>query len=85
VGSSVIHIVTISETLTTRHKQLSGLFSKVTEGPPEKALERGAHIAEETSLVSACFTKSSTWRSLGSAEETHLLERGVMYQLFSGA
>ncbi|RPB03394.1 enoyl-CoA hydratase/carnithine racemase [Choiromyces venosus 120613-1] len=86
--SRAMHILTTGETLPAQHKLLDGLFSEVIEGPPEKVLERGVQIAEgisgKTSLVSTYLTKVLMWRGPGTAEETHLLDSEIIYQMFAG-
>lgn len=62
----------------------NGLFAEIL--PPEevlpKALSLAQEIAENTSAVSTYLMREMIWRNPGSAEQAHLLDSQIMYELY---
>ena len=78
------HLVTTGAVYPANHKLLDGLFSEILP-TPEKTVERAIEIAEDvaknTSIVSTRLMRDLMWRGPNSAEETHLLDSRVIYDM----
>ncbi|PSK48675.1 3-hydroxypropionyl-coenzyme A dehydratase [Elsinoe australis] len=84
--SRAMHLVTTGATYLASNKLLEHLFSE-TMDRPEQVLPRALEIAEEvagnTSLVSTAVMKDLMYRGPPSAEQTHLLDSKVIFDLFT--
>ena len=82
-----LHLVTTGGVYPADHPLLNGLFSETLDAP-EKVLVRALELAEEiatnTSAVSTNLMRELMYRNPGTAEETHLLDSSVIYNLFGG-
>lgn len=84
--SRAMHLVTAGAVYPASHELLRELFSEVV--PAERVLEKAIEVAEEvagnTSVVSTTLMRDLMWRGPGSAEETHLLDSRVLFEVFAG-
>ena len=80
-----LHLVTTGEVVGARHPLLDGLFSEVV--PPAQvlptALRIAADVAAHTSPVSTLVMRDLIYRNPGSAEETHLLDSRILFDMFN--
>jgi enoyl-CoA hydratase/carnithine racemase len=80
-----MHLVTTGATYSPADPLLAGLFSEVLDTPAE-VLPRALQLAEEyvrnCSGVSWALMRDLMWRGPGSAEEAHLLDSRVIYEIF---
>jgi enoyl-CoA hydratase/carnithine racemase len=84
--SQAMHLVTTGATYPASHKLLSGLFSETVDNPADvlpRALEIAHEFTENCSGVSWALMRDMMWRNPGSAEEAHLLDSRIIYDLFS--
>jgi enoyl-CoA hydratase/carnithine racemase len=80
-----MHLVTTGAVYAASDRLLDGLFSEVLDEPGQvlpRALEIAKEVAESTSVVSWGLMRDLMWRGPGSAEETHLLDSRLIYELF---
>jgi len=86
--SRALHLCTTGATYRADDRLLDGLFSELCDSP-EEVLPRALGIAEDvvanTSVVSTYLMREMMWRTPASAEETHLLDSQILYELFSSA
>jgi len=84
--SRAIHLVTTGAVYPASSPLFESLFSEIL--PKEKVLDRAIEIAtevaENTSTVSTKLIRDLIWENPGSAEETHLLDSKVLFELFEG-
>lgn len=84
--AKAMHLVTTGAVYNAKDELVRGLFSEVL--PAEKVLPRALEIADDvarnTSLVSTQVMKDMMWRGVSTAEETHLLDSKVLWELFEG-
>ena len=84
--AKAMHLVTTGAVYPAAHELVRGLFSEVL--PAEQVLPRALEIADDvarnTSLVSTHLMKDMMWRGYASAEETHLLDSKILWELFEG-
>ncbi|KAF2668828.1 enoyl-CoA hydratase/isomerase family protein [Microthyrium microscopicum] len=86
--SRAMHLVTTGLTYSPAHRLMDGLFSEVVDTPAEvlpRAIELAEDIAVNVSSVSWALMRDLMWRGKGSAEETHLLDSRIIYELFGTA
>jgi len=84
--SRAMHLVTTGSTYPANHKLLSGLFSETLDNPADvlpRALEVATEYTENCSGVSWALMRDMMWRNPGTAEEAHLLDSRIIYELFS--
>lgn len=81
-----MHLVTTGAVYNAKNRLVEDLFSEVV--PADRvlpmALEIADDIAKNTSLVSTHLMKDLMWRGPSTAEETHLLDSKVLWELFEG-
>jgi enoyl-CoA hydratase/carnithine racemase len=80
-----MHLVTTGSVYPASHPLLSNLFSEILPTPEatvSRALELATAIAENTSTVSTAIMRDLMWRSPNSAEETHLLDSRLIWDMF---
>jgi enoyl-CoA hydratase/carnithine racemase len=83
--SRAMHLVTTGAVYTAGDRLLDGLFSEVLDTPEQvlpRALEVAQDIAQNTSSVSFALMRDLMYRGPPSAEETHLLDSRIIYELF---
>ncbi|KAF5014391.1 hypothetical protein F66182_14640 [Fusarium sp. NRRL 66182] len=83
--SRAMHLVTTGSVYPASHPLLSNLFSETLPSPEatvSRALELATDIAENTSTVSTAIMRDMLWRTPNSAEETHLLDSRLIWDLF---
>ena len=82
--SRAVHLVTTGAVYPATSNLFDGLFSECL--PSEKVLPRALEIAQEvarnTSTLTNKLMRDLIWRAPGSAEETHLLDSQIIYDLF---
>ncbi|EED21392.1 enoyl-CoA hydratase/isomerase family protein [Talaromyces stipitatus ATCC 10500] len=86
--SRALHLVTTGAVYPASHPLLSDLFSEILPSPEAtvaRALEIATDIAENTSIISTAIMRDLIWRSPGSAEETHLLNSRLIWDMFGSA
>lgn len=84
--SNAMHLITTGSVYPASHKLLSGLFSETTQTAEEvlpRALELATEFVENCSGVSWALMRDMMWRNPGTAEEAHLLDSRIIYELFS--
>ncbi|KAE8450619.1 hypothetical protein EG329_005963 [Mollisiaceae sp. DMI_Dod_QoI] len=85
--SRAVHLITTGKVYRADDPLLRELWGEVVE--EGKVLERALEMAEEmsvnTSLVSTRLMRDLMWRGPGSAEEAHLLDSKVLFEVFGGA
>ncbi|KAF1988435.1 ClpP/crotonase [Aulographum hederae CBS 113979] len=83
--SRAIDLVTTGSTFRADDPIFGGLFRETLD-KPEAVVNRAIEIAEEvvknTSAVSTYLMREMMYRNPGSAEETHLLDSRIIYELF---
>lgn len=80
-----VHLVTTGAVYRASHPLLSNLFSELLPTPEAtvaRALELASDIAENTSVVAGAIMRDLIWRTPASAEETHLLDSRLIFDLF---
>jgi enoyl-CoA hydratase/carnithine racemase len=84
--AKAMHLVTTGAVYNAKDELVKGLFSEVlpTTNVLPRALEVADDIARNTSLVSTHLMKDMMWRGCNTAEETHLLDSKVQWELFEG-
>ncbi|KAH8698699.1 enoyl-CoA hydratase/isomerase family protein [Talaromyces proteolyticus] len=83
--SRALHLATTGGVYPASHPLLSNLFSELLPTPEAtiaRALELANDIAENTSVVATAIMRDLMWRTPSSAEETHLLNSRLIYDLF---
>jgi enoyl-CoA hydratase/carnithine racemase len=84
--SRATHLTTTGSVYPSFSPLFDTLFSEIL--PEEKVLERAIEIAkdvaENTSTVSTKLMRDLMWKNPGGAEETHLLDSKVLFELFEG-
>lgn len=83
--SRAMHLLTTGSVYPASHPLLSTLFSETLPSPEAtvaRALELATDIAENTSNVSTAIMRDLVWRGPGSAEEMHLLNSRLIFDLF---
>ncbi|KAI9682306.1 MAG: hypothetical protein M1817_000360 [Caeruleum heppii] len=84
--SRALHLITTGATYPASSPLLSELFSEIlpnAEAVLARALALAQETATNTSTVSTNLMRELIWRNPGSAEETHLLDSRLIYDLFS--
>jgi len=84
--SQAMHLVTTGSTYPASHKLLSGLFSETLDNPADilpRAVEIAKEFTDNCSGVSWALMRDMMWRNPGTAEEAHLLDSRIIYDLFS--
>lgn len=85
--SRAMHLVTTGSVYPASHPLLSSLFSETLPTPEAtvaRALEIAQDVAENTSTVSTAIMRDMMWRGPDSAEETHLLNSRLIWDMFGG-
>ena len=83
--SRAMHLISTGAVYSPSHKLFEGLFSEVMDKPEQvlpRALEIAEDIAQNTSSVSFALMRDLMWRGPSSAEEAHLLDSRIIYELF---
>ncbi|KUL82751.1 hypothetical protein ZTR_10901 [Talaromyces verruculosus] len=83
--SRAMHLFTTGGVYPASHPLLSNLFSEVLPSPEAtvaRALELATDIAENTSTVATAIMRDLVWRSPNSAEEMHLLNSRLIFDMF---
>jgi enoyl-CoA hydratase/carnithine racemase len=83
--SRAMHLISTGAVYSPAHKLFEGLFSEVLDKPEQvlpRALEIAEDIAQNVSTVSFALMRDMMWRGPPSAEETHLLDSRIIYELF---
>jgi len=86
--SRAMHLITTGATYPASHKLLDGLFSETCERAEDvlpRALEIAKEYTDNCSGVSWALMRDMMWRNPGTAEEAHLLDSRIIYDLFSTA
>jgi enoyl-CoA hydratase/carnithine racemase len=86
--SRALQAVTTGSTYLASDPIWSGLFAHTVDSPEKvlpKALEVASEVVKNTSVVSAYLMREMMYRGKGSAEETHLLDSRLIYELFESA
>ncbi|KAK8239165.1 enoyl-CoA hydratase/isomerase family protein [Phyllosticta capitalensis] len=81
-----MHVTTTGATYKADDKIWGPLFSEMCERREDvkrRALEIADEVAKNTSTVSTALMRDLMWRDKGSAEEQHLLDSKILYELFS--
>ncbi|KAF2150819.1 enoyl-CoA hydratase/isomerase family protein [Myriangium duriaei CBS 260.36] len=84
--SRATHLVTTAATYPADHKLLDQLFSETLDRAEDvlpRALEIATDVAENTSAVSQAVMRDLMWRGPLSAEQTHLLDSRIIFDLFT--
>ena len=84
--SKAMHLVTTGATYPAAHPLYEGLFTETLDNPEQvlpRALEIAQDVADNCSGVSWALMRDMMWRNPGSAEEAHLLDSRVIYEMFS--
>lgn len=81
-----MHLITTGAVYPASSGLFEGLFSEIVplEAVLPRALEIAEDVAKNTSNVSTHLMKDMIWRGLGTAEETHLLDSKVLWDVFAG-
>lgn len=83
--SRASHLVTTGATYPADHRLLENLFSETLDRAEDvlpRALEIAQDIATNTSAVSWSVMRDLMWRGPPSAEQTHLLDSRILFDLF---
>lgn len=84
--SRALHLVTTGATYPADHKLLNELFSETLDAQEDvlpRALQIAEDVAANTSVVSQAVMRDLMWRTPPSAEQTHLLDSKIIYELFT--
>lgn len=84
--SAAMHLITTGSVYPASHKLLSGLFSETVDDPAAvlpRAIEMATEFVDNCSGVSWALMRDMMWRNPGTAEEAHLLDSRIIYDLFS--
>ncbi|KAF2218884.1 enoyl-CoA hydratase [Elsinoe ampelina] len=84
--SRAMHLVTTGATYPASHKLLENLFSETLDKADQvlpRALEIAEEVASNTSVVSNAVMKDLMYRGPPSAEQTHLLDSKIIFDLFT--
>jgi enoyl-CoA hydratase/carnithine racemase len=84
--SKAMHLVTTGATYPASHPLLGDLFSETLDNPADvlpRALELATEFVDNVSNVSWALMKDMMWRNPGTAEEAHLLDSRIIYDMFS--
>jgi enoyl-CoA hydratase/carnithine racemase len=79
------YLATTGAVVSPESSVIRNLFAEVLATPQEvfpRAIEIATEIAENTSTVSTYLMRMMMWRNPGTAEETHLLDSEIMFQLY---
>lgn len=83
--SRALHLVATGATYPADHALLNNLFSETLD-TPEAVLPRAIEIADDivknSSLVSLAVMRDLMYRGPASAEETHMLDSRLLYEMF---
>lgn len=85
--SRALHLTTTGAVYPAEHPLMRELFSETLPTPEAtvaRALELADEIAKNTSTVSTKLMRDLMYRGPESAEEAHVLDSRVIYQLFGG-
>jgi enoyl-CoA hydratase/carnithine racemase len=83
--SKAMHLVTTGATYPANHPLLSDLFSETLDRPDQvlpRALEIAQDITENVSSVTWALMRDMMYRNPGTAEEAHLLDSRIIYEMF---
>jgi len=84
--SRALHLVTTGAVYPATSSLFGSLFSEIlpAETVLDQAIEIASEVAENTSAVSTKLMRDLMWKNPGSAEETHLVDSMVLFELFGG-
>lgn len=80
-----MHLFTTGGVYPASHPLLSTIFSETLASPEAtvaRALELATDIAENTSTMATAIMRDLLWRSPNGAEETHLLNSRLIFDMF---
>jgi enoyl-CoA hydratase/carnithine racemase len=83
--SRAMHLLTTGGVYPASHPLLSNLFSEILPSPEAtvaRAMELATDIAENTSTVATTIMRDLLWRGPNSAEEMHLLNSRLIFDMF---
>jgi enoyl-CoA hydratase/carnithine racemase len=86
--SKAMHLVSTGATYPASHKLYESLFSETLDRPEDvlpRALEIAQGMADNCSGVAWALMRDMMWRNPGTAEETHLLDSRIIYEMFSSS
>jgi enoyl-CoA hydratase/carnithine racemase len=79
--------LTTSKKYPADSKVLDGIFAEIVPEPQDvlpRALELAKEIVEEVSPTAAYLNRQLIWRNAGTAEEAHLVDSPILYDMFGG-
>jgi enoyl-CoA hydratase/carnithine racemase len=85
--SKAMHLITTGSTYPATHPLVSSLFTETLPTPEatvERAIELATDLAENTSTLAWALNRDLMWRGGASAEEAHLLDSKVIFDMFGG-
>jgi enoyl-CoA hydratase/carnithine racemase len=86
--SKAMHLITTGATYPASHPLLNDLFSETLDNPADvlpRAIELATEFVDNCSNVSWALMKDMIWRApntAGTAEEAHLLDSKIIYEMF---
>lgn len=85
--SNATYLLTTGKTYKADSKVLDGIFAELLPEPEDvlpRALELASEITNEVSLMAAYLNRQLIWRGAGTAEEAHLVDSPVLFDMFGG-
>ncbi|OBT91777.1 hypothetical protein VE01_09362 [Pseudogymnoascus verrucosus] len=85
--SNATYLLTTGKTYHADSKVLDGIFAEVLAEPEDvlpRALELACEITKEVSLMAAYLNRQLIWRGAGTAEEAHLVDSPILFDMFGG-
>ena len=83
--SRALHLVATGDTYPADHPLLANLFSETLDKPEDvlpRAIQIADNIVKNSSLVSLAVMRDLMYRGPSSAEETHMLDSRLLYEMF---
>ncbi|OBT71627.1 hypothetical protein VF21_08950 [Pseudogymnoascus sp. 05NY08] len=77
----------VANTYPADSKVLDGIFAEVLAEPEDvlpRALELACEITKEVSSMAAYLNRQLIWRGAGTAEEAHLVDSPILFEMFGG-
>jgi enoyl-CoA hydratase/carnithine racemase len=84
--SKAMHLITTGSTYPATHPLVSSLFTETLPTPEatvDRAVELATEIAENTSILAWALNRDLVWRGGATAEEAHILDSKVIWDLFN--
>src|SRR6187402_2271422 len=85
--SRATYLLTTGKTYPAESKYLDGIFSEIVAEPKDvlpRALELAQELVQEVSSMAAYLNRQLIWRNAASAEEAHLVDSPLLFDMFGG-